>query len=74
VIEPPVLNWSADEINLNDLLTDLTASNLAAFKPKIISGEILSFVMRQVKHIPVVRRVEQNRQNYLIVVCPDLAR
>lgn len=72
--EPPVLNWSADEINLNDLLTDLTASNLAAFKPKIISGEILSFVMRQVKHIPVVRRVEQNRQNYLIVVCPDLAR
>jgi hypothetical protein len=69
--EPPVLNWSADEINLNDLLTDLTASNLAAFKPKIISGEILSFVMRQVKHIPVVRRVQQNRQNYLVVVCPN---
>jgi hypothetical protein len=54
------------------LLTDLTASHLAAFKPKIISGETLSFVMRQVKHIPVVRLVEQNSQNYLVVVCPNL--
>src|SRR5512138_502135 len=54
--EPPVLNWSADEINLNDLLTDLTASKPS--KPKIISGETLSFVMRQMKHIPVVRRVQ----------------
>lgn len=66
--EPPVLNWSVDEINLNDLLTDLATS-----KPKVISGETLSFVMRQVKHIPVVRRVEQNRQNYLVIVCPNLA-
>ena len=64
--EPPVLNWSADEINLNDLLTDLSTS-----KPDVILGETLSFVMRQVKHIPVVRRVEQNGQNYLVVVCPN---
>lgn len=67
--EPPVLKWSIDEINLNELLTDLATS-----KPKVISGETLSFVMRQVKHIPVVRRVEQNRQNYLIMVCPNFAR
>jgi hypothetical protein len=66
--EPPVLKWSVDEINLNDLLTDLTTS-----KPKVISGNTLSFVMRQVKHIPVVRRVEQNRQNYLVMVCPNFA-
>ena len=65
--EPPVLKWAVDEINLNDLLTDLGTS-----KPKIISGETSSFVMRQVKHIPVVRRVQQNRQNYLVVVCPNL--
>jgi len=64
--EPPVLKWAVDKINLNDLLTDLATS-----KPEIISGETLSFVMRQVKHIPVVRRVEQNRQNYLVVVCPN---
>jgi len=64
--EPPVLKWSVEEINLNDLLTDLATSD-----PKVISGETLSFVMRQVKHIPVVRRVEQDRQNYLVVVCPN---
>lgn len=64
--EPPVLKWSVDEINLNDLLTDLATS-----KPKVVSGETLSFVMRQVKHLPVVRRVEQNRQNYLVIVCPN---
>jgi hypothetical protein len=67
--EPPVLKWAVDEINLNDLLTDLATSKPS--KPKIISGETLSFVMRQVKHIPVVRRVEQDRQNYLVVVCPN---
>jgi len=64
--EDPVLNWSINEINLNDLLTDLATS-----KPKVISGEDLSFVMQQVKHIPVVRRVEQNKQNFLVVVCPS---
>ena len=64
--EPPVLKWVVDEINLNDFLTDLSTS-----KPKIIAGETLSFVMRQVKHIPVVRQVEQNRQNYLVIVCPN---
>jgi hypothetical protein len=64
--EPPVLNWAVGEINLHDLLTDLATS-----KPKIISGETLSFVMRQVKHIPVVRRVQQNRHNYLVIVCPN---
>jgi hypothetical protein len=67
--EPPVLKWSADEINLNDLLTDPASS-----KPTVISGEMLSFVMRQVKHTPLVRRVEQNRQNYLVVVCPNFGR
>jgi len=64
--EPPVLNWSMAEIILNDLLTDLTVS-----KPKAISGADLFFVIRQVKHIPVVRRVEQNRQNYMVIVCPN---
>jgi hypothetical protein len=64
--EPPVLNWPVGEINLNDLLTDLATS-----KPAVISGETLSFLMRQVKHLPVVRRVEQNRQNYLVIVCPN---
>ena len=66
--EPPVLKWAVEEINLNDLRTDLATS-----KPKVISGETLSFVMRQVKHIPVVRQVEQNRQNYLVMVCPNFA-
>ena len=66
--EPPVLNWPSGEINLSDLLTDSSTS-----KPKVISGETLSFVMRQVKHIPVVRRVEQNGQNYLVMVCPNFA-
>lgn len=64
--EHPVLIWSVDEINLNDLLTDLATS-----KPIVISGETSSFVMRQVKYIPVIRRVEQNGQNYLVVVCPN---
>jgi len=64
--EPSVLNWSMAEIILNDLLTDLTVS-----KPKAISGADLFFVIRQVKHIPVVRRVEQNRQNYMVIVCPN---
>jgi len=66
--EPPVLNWSVDDINLNDLLTDLAFS-----KPKVISGETLSFVMGQVKHIPVVRRVDQEGQINLVVVCPNFA-
>jgi hypothetical protein len=66
--EPPVLNWSVDEINLNDLLTDLTT-----YKPTVISGETLSFVMGQVKHIPVVRQAQQNGQNYLVLVCPYFA-
>ena len=66
--EPLVLNWPVDEINLNDLLTDPAIS-----EPAVISGETLSFLMRQVKHLPVVRRVEQNRQNYLVVVCPNFA-
>jgi len=64
--EPPVLNWSIDEINLNDLLTDLATS-----KPKINSGETVSFVMRQIKHIPVIRQVEQNGKNYMVIVCPN---
>ena len=63
--EPAVLHWSVDVIDLSEMLTDLATS-----KPKVIVGETLTFVMQQVKHIPVVRRVEQNRQNYLIVVCP----
>jgi hypothetical protein len=67
--EPAVLKWSVDEINLNDLFTGQASS-----KPDVISGETLSFVMGQVKHIPVVRRVEQNGQNYLVVVCPNFAR
>jgi hypothetical protein len=66
--EPPVLNWSVNEINLNDLLPDPASS-----KPAVISGETLSFMMRQVKHIPVARRVQQNGQNYLVVVCPNFA-
>jgi hypothetical protein len=64
--EPPVLKWAVDEIKLDDLLSDLSAS-----KPEVVSGETSSFVMRQVKHIPVVRRVEQNGQNYLVMVCPN---
>lgn len=64
--EHPVLNWSVDEIDLNGLLTDLVTS-----KPKVISGETLSFVMRQIDHTPGVRRVEQSRQNYLVLVCPN---
>ena len=67
--EPSVLKWSVDQINLNDMLT-----NLATSEPKVISDETLSFVMRQVKHIPVVRRVEQDRQNYLVMVCPNFTR
>ena len=64
--EPPILKWSADEINLDNLLTNLSTS-----KPQLISGDSLSFLSGQLRHTPVVRRVEQNGQNYLIVVCPN---
>lgn len=64
--EPSVLNWSVDEINLDDLLTEPATS-----KPTIMSGDTSTFVMGQVKHIPVIRRVEQNGQNYLVIVCPN---
>jgi hypothetical protein len=53
--EPPVLKWSVDDINLDDLLTDPATS-----KPQIMSGHALSFLMQQLKHVPAVRRVEQN--------------
>ena len=64
--EPPVLKWSVDDINLEHLLTDLATS-----KPQVISGDSLTFLIQQLKHTPVVRQVEQNGRNYLIVVCPN---
>jgi len=38
---------------------------------EVISGETLSFVMQEVKHIPLVRQVTQNGQHYLVMVCPN---
>ena len=64
--EPPVLQWSVDDIDLEHLLTDLATS-----KSQVISGDTLSFLIQQLKHTPVVRRVEQNGQNYLIVLCSN---
>jgi hypothetical protein len=63
--EPPVLNWSDDDINLDNLLTDLATS-----KPQVLSGDPLSFLIGQIKHVPALRWVEQNRQKYLVVLCP----
>lgn len=63
--EPPVLKWPVDEINLENLLTDLATS-----KPQVISGELLSFLMEQLKHVPALRWVEQNGEKYLVIVCP----
>jgi hypothetical protein len=64
--EPPVLKWSVDEINLENLLTDLATS-----KPQVISADLLSFLMEQFKHVPALRWVEQNEQNYLVILCPN---
>ena len=64
--EPPVLKWSVDDINLGNLLTDPATS-----KPQIVAENALAFLMQQLKHVPAVRRVEQNGQNYLVLVCPN---
>ena len=58
--------FRVDDINLDNLLIDP-----ATFKPQIVAENTLSFVMQQLKHVPAVRRVEQNGQNYLVLVCPD---
>lgn len=63
--EPPLLKWSIEDINLENLLTDPATS-----KPKIMSGDALSFLMQQLKHVPAVRRVEQKGQTYYVLVCP----
>jgi hypothetical protein len=64
--EPPVLQWSVDEINLDNLRTDLSTS-----KPQAISGDLLSFLLEQLKQVPALRWVEQNRQKYLVILCPN---
>lgn len=64
--EPPVLKWTVEQIDLNKLLIDLATS-----KPQVVAGDSLSFLIGQLEHVPVVRRVEQNGQLYLIVLCPN---
>ena len=66
--EPPVLKWSLEDINLGNLLTDPAIS-----KPQIVSADTLGFLMQQLKHLPVVRRVEQNGRNYLVLGCPNFS-
>jgi len=63
--EPPVLEWSVEQIDLNKLLVDPATS-----KPQVVAGDSSSFLIEQLKHVPIVRRVEQNGQIYLIVLCP----
>jgi hypothetical protein len=70
--EPPVLEWAVDEIDLKNLLVDLVAP--ATSEPKVVSGDSLAFLMQQLKHVPVSRRVEQNGQNYLVVLCPNFPK
>ena len=65
--EPPVLEWSVNQIDLNKLLVDPATS-----KPQVVAGDSSSFLIEQLKHVPVVRRVEQNGQIYLIALCPNL--
>ena len=65
--ESPVLEWSVDQIDLNKLLVDPATS-----KPQVITGDSSSFLMGQLKHVPAVRRVEQNGQTYLVVLCPNI--
>lgn len=64
--EPPVLKWSVEQIDLNHLLIDPVTS-----KPQVITGDSSSFLIGQLKHVPAVRRVEQNGQIYLIALCPN---
>ena len=66
--EPPVLKWSVEQIDLNNLLIDPVTS-----KPQVITGDSSSFLIGQLKHVPAVRRVEQNGQIYLIVLCPNFS-
>jgi hypothetical protein len=56
-----VLSWSPDAINLNSYTNS----------PQDISGDILSFLMQQIKVVPAFRRVEQNGEYYLILICPN---
>jgi hypothetical protein len=60
--QPPILKWSFDSIQLK-ALTD---------EPHTISDNTASFLIDQVQTIPAFRMVEQNGQNYLVLICPNL--
>lgn len=64
--ESPDLEWSVDDIKLDGLLTDLAAS-----KPQVVAEGPLSFLMRQLKHIPAFRKVEQDGKIYFVILCPN---
>lgn len=59
--EPPPLNWSSDNIQLDALRGEF----------HVMMGTPVSFVLEQVKSIPSFRIVQQNEKEYLVLVCPD---
>jgi len=63
--ESPALKWTTEQIDLNNLLIDPTTS-----KPQVVSGDSLFFLIGQLKHVPALRKVEQNGQLYLVALCP----
>ena len=59
--EPSPLNWPSDEIQLDGLTGRF----------HILTGAPMSFVLEQVKSIPSFRIVQQNENEYLVLVCPN---
>lgn len=58
---PPLLHWQADAIALNTF----------GFPSNLISHREVKFIMQQIKAIPDYRMVEQDKQYYLVAICPD---
>jgi len=59
--EAPLLNWSSDTISLEPLTREF----------HVLTGSQASFVLDQVKTIPAFHMVQQNEQDYLVLVCPN---
>jgi len=64
--DPSVLNWSTDSIELGQLVVD-PFTNI----PQTIYGDTLSFLIQQLKFVPSFRKIEQDGQYFLVLVCPN---
>lgn len=59
--EPPPMNWSSSALQLDALTGGF----------HVLTGAPVSFVLEQVKTIPAFHIVQQNEQDYLVLVCPN---